>query len=83
MERQIDLGQNVTIVTREEVVSNKVDNWLLTLDDGGCALASYIIKGLQFNVTLWDDNTVPTYAQIGQYTDVDIENRIKEIVLNS
>ena len=83
MTREINLGQEVTIVTREEVKSTKVDNWLLTLDDGGCALASYTIKGLQFNVTLWDEQTTPTYEQVGQYTDTDIENRIKEIVINS
>lgn len=83
MNREINLGQNVTIVAKQEVVSNKVDNWLLTLDDGGCALASYTIGGKTFNVTLWDAQTTPTYEQIGQYADTDIENRIKEIVLNS
>lgn len=83
MTREINLGQEVTIVTKEEVKSTKVDSWLLTLDDGGCALGSYTIQGLQFNVTLWDEQTTPTYEQIGQYTDVDIENRIKEIILNS
>lgn len=83
MVREIELGQEVTIVTKEEVKSTKVDSWLLTLDDGGCALASYTIKGLQFKVTLWDAQTIPTYEQIGQYTDTDIENRIKEIVINS
>lgn len=83
MAREINLGQEVTIATKEEVKSNKVDNWLLTLDDGGGALASYTIGGKTFSVTLWDAQTTPTYAQIGQYTDRDIENRIKEIVLNS
>lgn len=83
MKREINLGQNVTIVQQEQVVTNKVDNWWVTLDDGGCALATYTIKGLQFSVTLWDAQTTPTYEQIGQYTDTDIENRIKEIVLNS
>jgi len=34
-------------------------------------------------MTLWDAQTTPTYEQIGQYTDTDIENRIKELVLNS
>lgn len=83
MAREIQLGQEITIVTKEEMKSTKVDNWLLTLDDGGCALASYTIGGLQFSVTLWDSNTTPTYEQAGQYTDTDIENRIKEIILNS
>lgn len=83
MQREINLGQEVTIVTKEEVKSNKVDNWLLTLDDGGCALVTYTIKDIVFNVTLWDAQTTPTYEQVGQYTDIDIENRIKEIVLNS
>lgn len=83
MAREINLGQEVTIVTKEEVKSNKVDNWLLTLDDGGCALGSYTIGGKTYNVTLWDAQTTPTYEQIGQYTDTDIENRIKEIILNS
>lgn len=83
MAREINLGQNVTIVQQEQVVTDKVDNWLLTLDDGGCALASYTIGGKTFNVTLWDAQTTPTYEQIRQYTDTDIENRIKEIILNS
>lgn len=83
MVREINLGQNVTIVQQEQVVTDKVDNWLLILDDGGCALVSYTIGGKTFNVTLWDAQTTPTYAQIGQYTDIDIENRIKEIILNS
>ena len=83
MAREIILGQNITIVQQEQLVTNKVDNWLLTLDDGGCALASYIIGGKSFNIILWDAQTTPTYEQAGQYTDTDIENRIKEIVLNS
>jgi hypothetical protein len=83
MAREIALGQNVTIVQQERVVTNKVDSWWSTLDDGGCALCAYSIGGKVFNVTLWDAQTTPTYEQIGQYTDTDIENRIKEIVLNS
>lgn len=83
MAREINLGQNVIIVQQEQVVTDKVDNWLLTLDDGGCALCSYTIGGLTYNVTLWDATTTPTYEQVGQYTDTDIENRIKEIILNS
>ena len=83
MAREINLGQNVTIVQQEQVVTDKVDNWLLILDDGGCVLGSYTIGGKTFNVTLWDAQTTPTYEQIGQYTDTDIENRIKEIILNS
>ena len=83
MNREINLGQNVTIVQQEQVVTDKVDNWLLILDDGGCVLGSYTIGGKTYNVTLWDAQTTPTYEQIGQYTDTDIENRIKDIVLNS
>lgn len=83
MAREINLGQNVTIVQQEQVVTDKVDNWLLILDDGGCVLGSYTIGGKTFNVTLWDAQTPVTYEQIGQYTDTDIENRIKEIILNS
>lgn len=83
MTREINLGQNVTVVTKEEVVTNKVDNWLLTLDDGGCALCSYTVGGVTHSdITLWDAQTTPSYEEVGQYTDEDIENRIKGLILN-
>lgn len=82
MTREINLGQEVVIVTKEEVKFTKVDNWLLTLDDGGCALASYTIGGKTFSVTLWDAQTTPTYDEVNESPILfeTIQERITEII---
>jgi hypothetical protein len=85
MAREITLANPVVVEIQpkiEETVS-VITNVRITLDDGGCVLASWNVGSKSYNMTLWDAQTTPTYEQIGQYTDGDIENRIKEIVLNS
>lgn len=32
------------------------------------------------NYVLWDSKKTPTYAEIGQWTDEDVDNRLKELI---
>ena len=54
-----------------EVIVNSVT------DDGGCVMAIYSFAGKQFNEVLWDENSTPTYEQIGIWTDADVNARIE------
>ena len=42
--------------------------------------ASAMIKGTGATLTLWDSTTTPTYAQAGQFTDTDVNNRVMELL---
>jgi len=50
------------------------------VDDGGCVMASWSFAGKVFSEVLWDENSTPTYAQIGAWTDTDVNNRITEFI---
>jgi len=43
-------------------------------------MASWSFAGKVFSEVLWDENSTPTYAQIGAWTDTDVNNRITEFI---
>lgn len=83
--KTIQLEQPFTLIVQPEIkhTGSEITNAKITLDDFGCVLASWNFGPKQFNQALWDENTTPTYSEIGQYTNEDIEARIIEITLNS
>jgi hypothetical protein len=81
MAREIQLVNPVVVEIQpkvEETVS-VITNVRVTLDDGGCVLASWNVGSKGYNMTLWDVQTTPTYEQIGNWLDSDVDARIKEL----
>lgn len=81
MAREIQLANPVVVEIQpkvEETVS-VITNVRVTLDDGGCVLASWNVGSKSYNMTLWDEQTTPSYVAIGQWTDDDVDARIKEL----
>lgn len=82
MVRTINLGKTVTLEVQPkiETTTDKVELNSI-LDDGGCVMANFTAGEKKFsNFVLWDENTSPTYTEAGQYTDTDIDNRIKQLI---
>lgn len=50
------------------------------MDDGGCVIASWSFAGKSFTEVLWDENSSPSYSDVGQWSDTDVNNRIIEIL---
>lgn len=81
MAREIQLANPVVVEIQpkvEETVSG-ITNVRVTLDDGGCVLASWNVGSKSYNMTLWDEQTAPSYEAIGQWSDDDVDARIKEL----
>ena len=58
------------------ITLNNID--LIVSYDDRSAIAT--IKGLGVKLVLWDSTTTPTYAQAGQFTDTDVNNRVMELL---
>jgi hypothetical protein len=43
-------------------------------------MASWNFAGKSYNQTLWDENTTPTYAAIGVWTDELVNERVTTII---
>jgi hypothetical protein len=81
MAREIQLANPVVVEIQpkvEETIS-VITNVRITLDDGGCVLASWNVGSKSYNMTLWDEQTTPTYEQVGNWLDSDVDARIKEL----
>jgi hypothetical protein len=83
MARELLLGgpQNVTIITREEVVvqTDKISIDLIW-DDGSSVVVKISFfnpSGVTKEMVLWSGDD---YINIGQWTDNDIDNRIKQLL---
>lgn len=50
------------------------------MDDGGCVIASWNFAGKSFTEVLWDENSTPTYTEIGTWSDESVNNRITEFL---
>jgi hypothetical protein len=80
-EIQLNGTQNVTVVTREEVIieTDKV-NIISITDDGKkvyCKVSFFHTSGLKRDLILWEGQD---YNNIGNWTDDDVENRVKELL---
>lgn len=80
-EIQLNGTQNVTIVTREEVIIEvNVLNIISITDDGKkvyCKVSFFHTSGLKIDLILWEGQD---YINIGNWTDLDVENRVKELL---
>jgi len=83
MSREIQLNgeQTVVVITREEttLLTDKISIDSIT-DDGSSVIARlsfFSSTGLTRVLTLWEGQD---YINIGDWTDLDVENRIKEIL---
>lgn len=72
-ETQIVVQPEIKASGTEVVVSS-------VMDDGGCVIASWSFAGKSFTEVLWDENSTPTYAAIGSWTDTNVNDRITEIL---
>ena len=80
-EIQLNGTQNVTVVTREEVIieANRI-NIISITDDGKkvyCKVSFFHTSGLKRDLILWEGQD---YNNIGNWTDDDVENRVKELL---
>ena len=48
-----------------------------------CVIGQWNFAGKSFNLTLWDENSTPTYTQIGVWTFQDAVDRMIELTQNS
>jgi hypothetical protein len=80
MARQFTIPET-TIVIQPEITGEGTEvNVISVTDDGGCVMASWNFAGKSYNQTLWDENTTPTYAAIGVWTDELVNERVTTII---
>jgi hypothetical protein len=83
MAREIILNQEeqVIIVTKEEVTINADKISVDLVSDDGISVRAIVsffnTNGYTKNLILWEGDS---YTQIGQWTDQDVDNRIKELL---
>jgi hypothetical protein len=83
MAREIILNQEeqIFIVTREEVTINTDKISIDMVSDDGTKvfvkISFFNTNGYTKNLILWEGDS---YTQIGQWTDQDVDNRIKELL---
>jgi hypothetical protein len=58
------------------IVLNQID-WTVSYDSNS---ATAFIKGANVFLPLWNETTTPSYAQAGQFTDADVQNRVVELL---
>lgn len=80
MARQFSIPQTEIVIQPEVKGSGTEVNVISVTDDGGCVMASWTFAGKSYNQTLWDEQTTPTYTEIGAWLDSDIDNRITQII---
>lgn len=72
----------ITKTLQEEVTvtDNKVENVVVTDDLLTYASVSFTFGGKPFNGILWDENSTPTYEEIGVWTNEDAITQIVNII---
>ena len=75
----LDQPKEVVIVQEQKTSVSNVE-FLKTEDDRTECLAFVNIAGSTKMLVLWSSETTPTYEEAGQYTDEDIEARVKQVV---
>lgn len=71
----------MTIVLQPEIkgTDDKFTNVVVNDDLTSCVIAQWNFAGKTFNSTLWDENTNPTYTEIGVWTTQQAVDRMIEI----
>lgn len=79
MEIQLNTPKKIILVKEVSVMATSIH--ITTIDDGNMVEAKIIFKGPEGEQeqiwTLWDGQD---YINIGQWTDTDVQNRIKELI---
>jgi len=58
------------------ITLNSID-WSVSYDSNS---ATAFIKNVNVALLLWNANTTPSYTQIGQFSDTDVQNRVEELL---
>lgn len=71
-----------TKVIQEEIIvtDDKVTNVIVTDDLVTYAAITFTFGGNQFSGILWDENTTPTYEEVGTWGNDDVIPAILEII---
>lgn len=80
MARQFTITKTEIVIQPEIKGEGTEVNVISVTDDGGCVMASWNFAGKSFNQTLWDENTTPTYSEVGTWTDEDVNERVTTII---
>lgn len=81
--RTIELSseKKIVIEVREEISVNLSSiNLEKTEDNGQSVVATIITEKGGKKIVLWDSESSPSYTEIGQYTDNDINNRLDQLL---
>jgi hypothetical protein len=86
MEIKLDQPKEINMVPPVTITTNTI-GIRYTKDDGASVIAEiiFITDNPQMDsysrvITLWDEQSTPSYTEIGQWTDTDVANRIKEYI---
>lgn len=80
MARTFTLPKTEIVIQPEVKGTGEEVNVISVTDDGGCVMAQWTFAGKSFNQTLWDENTIPSYEDVGLWSDEDVNDRITEII---
>lgn len=75
----LDAPKEVVIVEQQTATVESVE-FVKFEDDRTEAIAHVLINGAPKMLVLWSTNTTPTYEEVGQYEDSDVDTRIKQLV---
>ena len=81
MAREIVIPKRDIVIQPE--ITSEIENVVIhtVSDDGGCVMAQISYNKGSQTLMLWDENTTPTYTQIGVWKDTDVDARISQLLV--
>lgn len=78
MENKLEVQISERTKVKQEAIVEVINQVIVyrTMDDYGCVIAHTNLG----DIVLWDENSSPSYTEIGQWTDSDVSDRLEEIV---
>ena len=77
---EITIPKMTIVIQKEENGTSDTLTNVNVMDDlTSCVIASWNFAGKSFNSTLWDENTTPTYKDIGIWNTDDAVKRMIDI----
>lgn len=78
MENKLTVEVTERTKVKQEAVVEVINQVIVyrTMDDYGCVIAHTNLG----DIVLWDENSTPSYSEIGQWTDDDVAARLEEII---
>lgn len=83
MKIEINPPKNVVVIPAQPAQTTEASEAeIVTISDNtvDCVTAVVNVNGYNKVLTLWDQNTVPTYSQIGNWTQQQANDRIIELL---